>query len=119
GGFEPKHGAGCMIMSRQTGKFLLNLRPEGGEAGGTWSLWGGKAEPGESSRDTALREVFEETGVHLQGELMHLRHKDMGRFFYDTFLLVVDNEFEPSRTSESAGHVWTPIDDLPSPLHWG
>lgn len=119
--FVPKHGAGCMVMARHSGRFLLSLRPadEDEGIGGTWSLWGGKAEPNETPKETALREVFEETGVHLTGEVFHLKHKEMGRFSYETYLMVVEDEFEPAKTVESAGFKWATLDDLPKPLHWG
>jgi len=116
----PSYAAGCMILSVRSGRFLFSLRPDDVDEPGTWSLWGGKAEPGEvDPQDTALREAIEETGVSLKGDLQHLRRKEMSRFFYDTFLLTVPEEFEPVKTNESAGYKWVPLDDLPSPLHWG
>jgi 8-oxo-dGTP pyrophosphatase MutT (NUDIX family) len=108
-----------MIFSVRTGRFVFSLRPDDVDEAGTWSLWGGKAEPGESPPETALREAIEETGVSLKGELQHLRRKVMSRFFYETYLLIIPDEFEPVRTNESAGYKWVPLDDLPSPLHWG
>lgn len=116
----PSYGAGCMILSIRTGRFLFSLRPDDvDDEPKTWSLWGGKAEPGEEPIDTALREAIEETGIALSGSIQHLRRKQMSRFFYDTFLLTVDDEFDPVKTNESAGYVWAPLDKLPSPLHWG
>jgi 8-oxo-dGTP diphosphatase len=43
-----------------------------------WSLPKGKAEPGESDEDCALREVFEETGfrVHLEEPIGAIRYHD-------------------------------------------
>lgn len=41
-----------------------------------WMLVGGKPEPGESPRDTAVREVAEELGVHLDGTAL----RPLGRF---------------------------------------
>lgn len=116
---SPNYAAGCMILSVRTGRFLFSLRPDDVDEAGTWSLWGGKAEPGETPKETALREAIEETGVFISGEIQHLRRKDMRSFYYDTFLLVVDDEFQPVPTNESAGFQWVPLDNLPSPLHWG
>lgn len=116
---SPSYAAGCMIFSVRTGRFLFSLRPDDVDEPGTWSLWGGKAEPGEIPHETAMREAIEETGISLQGELQHLRRKEMSRFFYDTYLLIVPDEFEPVKTNESAGYKWVPLDELPEPMHWG
>lgn len=114
-----RDGAGCMVMCRRTGRFLFCLRPDHAPSGGTWSVWGGKAEPGESPEETAVREVWEETGYRHDGELFHLHHMDHRTFSYHTFLMVTEDEFEPRPSSECAGHVWLPIEDTPSPMHWG
>jgi 8-oxo-dGTP pyrophosphatase MutT (NUDIX family) len=39
-----------------------------------WSLIGGGIEPGETAEEAVLREVREETGLHLQGPLTRLWH---------------------------------------------
>ena len=42
---------------------LAAIRPQG-KPEGTWALPKGNLDPGERPEETALREVFEETGVH-------------------------------------------------------
>lgn len=112
-------GAGCMVMSRRTGRFLFCLRPDEAPSGGTWSVWGGKGDPGEKPEETAIREVLEETGYLHRGELYHLHHLDTRTFSYHTFLMVVEDEFEPRPSSECAGYAWLPVEKVPSPMHWG
>lgn len=114
-----KSGAGCMIMCGRTGRFLFCLRPSDTQAGGTWSIWGGKSEGIETARQTAIREVFEETGYRHGLEIFHLRHMDSRTFAYDTYLMVVDEEFEPRHSSECHGFVWVPLEEVPGPMHWG
>jgi len=116
---DVKSAAGCLIMSRKTGRFLFSLRPEGDTAGGKWSVWGGKAEYGETARETAVREVFEETGLRHSDEIFHVHHMETRSFSFDTYLMVVDEEFDPVRTVESDDHAWFALDDLPQNLHWG
>jgi len=45
---------------------LLHLRDGTGYMDGHWALPAGHVEPGESARDAAAREVYEETGVTIQ-----------------------------------------------------
>lgn len=116
---KPRHGAGCMILSRRTGRFLLSLRPEASPSGGTWSIWGGKGEAGESAADTALREVEEETGYRHSGRLIHLHHMETGQFHYETFLMDVGDEFVPRPSPEWERYAWASPDEIPTPRHWG
>lgn len=85
----------------------------------TWSVWGGRAEHDERPEDTVRREVFEETGFRLTGELEHLQNQDTFGFVYDTFLAVVDDEFIPELTPEADGFAWVPLEDVPLPRHAG
>jgi 8-oxo-dGTP pyrophosphatase MutT (NUDIX family) len=56
-----KVGVGVCIVDSQ-GSILLERRSDNG----MWGLPGGKVEPGESIRQTALREVKEETGLEVR-----------------------------------------------------
>lgn len=63
---HPKPGSVLILLYEEEGKILFPLtkRPDYlGTHGGQISLPGGKAEPGESTIDTALREAEEEIGV--------------------------------------------------------
>ena len=53
---------GCSaIIFDDEGKFLLTRRSDNGQ----WCLPSGGLEPGESVEETCIREVFEETGLHV------------------------------------------------------
>lgn len=54
-------GAGAIVLDAD-GRLLVVLR-RGAPAAGTWSLPGGKCEPGEDAAATAVRECREETGL--------------------------------------------------------
>jgi|HigsolmetaAR203D_1030402.scaffolds.fasta_scaffold00443_16 ADP-ribose pyrophosphatase len=114
-----RRAAGCLIMARRTGRFLFCLRSRSTTQASTWSVWGGKREGSETPIETALREVREETGLRTDALPSHIHRLSSRNFTYDTFLLVVDDEFCPASTRESDGYAWLPIEHVPSPTHWG
>jgi 8-oxo-dGTP diphosphatase len=75
-GTEVRAGGGVVWRRRDTGELevLLVHRPRYDD----WSLPKGKAEPGESDDETALREVAEETGYvcRLGADLGEVRYAD-------------------------------------------
>ena len=50
------------VVFDDSGRLLL-IRRANPPAQGTWSLPGGRVEPGESSEDAVVRELHEETGL--------------------------------------------------------
>lgn len=55
---------GCFL--EYEGRFLILQRQPHKNEGGMWGLPAGKVNPGESDRETVLREVFEETGFQAE-----------------------------------------------------
>jgi len=53
----------ALVVVRRGHRFLLTQEQK---YGSTWSIPGGRVEPGETLADAAVREVFEETGVPVQ-----------------------------------------------------
>lgn len=65
----PVECAGAVVLDEQ--RRLLLVRRGREPALGTWSLPGGRIEPGEAPAETAAREVTEETGLVVEiGELL-------------------------------------------------
>ena len=54
----------CAVVVDDGGRVLLGRRADTG----TWSLPAGAIDPGEQPADAAVREVYEETGVHIAVE---------------------------------------------------
>ncbi len=85
---EPRVGVGVMVLER--GRLLLVKRAMP-PARGRWALPAGYLDAGESPEETAVREVAEETGLHvrLQGlvEVFHNRGQSPDRPGATLFLL--------------------------------
>jgi 8-oxo-dGTP pyrophosphatase MutT (NUDIX family) len=114
--------SGGLFYSRTTKRFLFLLRTQGKTAG-TWGLVGGKKEQSDDTLVDALkREILEEIGtlpdINKIVPLELFVSSDQN-FQYNTYLLVVDNEFIPSLNVEHSGYAWASYDQWPKPLHQG
>ncbi|MDP9443792.1 MAG: NUDIX domain-containing protein [Actinomycetota bacterium] len=64
------------VLRDDTGRLLLVRRGQA-PAAGTWSLPGGRVEPGESDAEALMREVREETGLRVRvGDLVGTVERD-------------------------------------------
>lgn len=59
---EPRVGVSVIVWHED--KILVGKR-KGSHSPGTWGLPGGKIDPGEHANITAMREVYEETGLYI------------------------------------------------------
>ena len=114
--------AGGIFLARNTQRFLFLLRTQGRTAG-TWGLAGGKKEPGDNTAYDALqREIQEEIGflpnINKTVPIEWYESKDE-LFYYNTYVLIVDEEFIPKLNKEHSGYCWVSIDNWPKPLHTG
>jgi 8-oxo-dGTP pyrophosphatase MutT (NUDIX family) len=83
-------------------------------------LVGGKLEPGESAREAALRETYEEVGLHvtdatLLGEFHSEAANEPGHTLHST-VFWIESDDEPVAAGEIAEVRWTPLDDHPDDL---
>ena len=110
---------GGIIVSKKTGNVLTLLRSQKESYPGTWTFCGGKLENNEQEHAALLREMEEELGLKQVDKVIPF-HRYQSRskdFVYDTFIVLVDHEFTPELNWENSGYAWTPISNLPSPLH--
>jgi 8-oxo-dGTP pyrophosphatase MutT (NUDIX family) len=105
-------------------RYLLQKRAASSPHGETWGLPGGKAKPGETAWQTALREANEETGGLPELGVSQYIEREDGKRKCSTFICDVSGEFMPSGGGttpwETAGWGWfgrREIEDLP--LHPG
>jgi len=114
--------SGGIFLARDTKRFLLLLRSQGKTAG-TWGFVGGKKEPNDRTAYEALnREVAEEVGQTPDIKKiipLELFTSSDQTFQYNTYVLVVDNEFIPTLNDEHSGYAWCSFNSWPKPLHQG
>ena len=83
-------------------------------------LVGGKLEPGESARDAALRETWEEVGLRIEsatllGEFHSMAANEPDHTLHST-VFWVESDAEPVASAEIAEVRWTPVRDHPDDL---
>lgn len=119
-GFWGKKGAGCIVMARDTGRFLIAHRSKHVQEPNTWGTWGGAIDSSEDPQEAAMRELIEETGfdgsVLAEFPLMVFRK---GSFAYHNYLFIVDEEYTPELDWENQGYRWCSWGQWPTPLHFG
>lgn len=114
--------SGCIILSEDTKRILLQLRSPDRKNKIYWSFWGGGHEQGELPVETIKRELTEELGFLPDITKFYPIHKMVSNddsFEYNTFIATVKNEFLPTLNSESIGYCWIDYDRYPLPLHPG
>ena len=111
---------GALIFCRTTRRYLFLLRNQS-KYSGSWGIVGGKVEANETIIDGLHREIREEIGSINYAKIVPVEKftSDNGRFFFHTFMIVVDEEFVPNLNSEHRGYCWVYLKDHPRPLHPG
>ncbi len=114
--------SGALFYAKSTKRFLFLLR-NGGRTNGTWGIVGGKQEETDANNFEALkREIVEEIGLMPEVKKtipLELFVSKDDRFFYHTYLMIVEQEFMPVLNGEHKGWAWANIDYAPKPLHQG
>jgi 8-oxo-dGTP pyrophosphatase MutT (NUDIX family) len=112
--------SGALFYSTNTKRFLLVHRNEGKNS--VWGIVGGKSEEQERPYQSLLREIEEEIGFipKIRKAIpLELFTSNDGKFFYHTYVLLVDDEFIPKLNNEHDGYSWVSKDRWPKPLHQG
>jgi len=113
--------SGALFYARNTKRFLFLERTKTKTAG-QWGLVGGMAEGNETPWKALEREIGEEVGktppIKKVIPLEMFTSND-SKFFFHTYLAIVDNEFIPTLNYEHSGYAWTNVNCWPKPLHVG
>ena len=124
-----------VLYGRHSGRASANrrrlaIRPRG-KPEGVWALPKGNIDPGESSAETAVREVHEETGVEARlveklGDVRYVYTRRGGERIFKVvsfFLLRAGRgrigEIDESMRIEVAEARWLPLEDAPRLLAYG
>ena len=128
---ERELSAGGVLVKRIRGRpMLAAIRPQG-KPEGVWALPKGNLDPGEKPEETALREIWEETGV--RGTLVeklgdvkytYTRRGGVRVFKIVSFYLVAAGrgrlgEIEERMKVEVAEARWLPLEEAPKLLAYG
>jgi phosphatase NudJ len=104
----------AMVVVRRGHRFLLTQEQK---YGSTWSIPGGRVEPGESLADAAVREVLEETGVPVRIDgILRIEHAASETTARVRVLFVgtpIDDTPPKSvADAESLGAAWLTLDEV-------
>jgi 8-oxo-dGTP pyrophosphatase MutT (NUDIX family) len=128
---EREFSAGGVVLRTIRGRpMVAAIRPQG-KPEGVWALPKGNLDPGEKPEETAVREVFEETGVHghLVEKLGDVKYTYTRRGGERVFKIVSFyllragrgriGDIEERMRIEVAEARWLPLDDAPRLLAYG
>jgi 8-oxo-dGTP pyrophosphatase MutT (NUDIX family) len=128
---EREFSAGGVVVRIVRGRAMVAaIRPQG-KPEGTWALPKGNLDPGESPAETAVREVWEETGVHGRlveklGDVRYTYTRRGGERIFKVvsfFLLRAGRgrigEIDEAMRVEVAEARWLPLDEAPRLLSYG
>jgi 8-oxo-dGTP pyrophosphatase MutT (NUDIX family) len=128
---EREFSAGGVLVKRIRGRpVVAAIRPRG-KPQGVWALPKGNLDPGERPEQTAVREVFEETGVHGHlveklGDVKYTYTRRGGERIFKIvsfYLLRAGRgrigDIEERMRIEVAEARWLPLDEAPRLLAYG
>lgn len=113
---------GALVVSRRTGRAMMQLRSQNEKYSFCWGLWGGRLIDDEGDLEGLKRELCEELGWPGVPDTVSVSHihtfvtRDR-RFRHVSYLIVCEDEFVPTLNDESAGYCWVELNRWPAPLH--
>ena len=113
--------SGALFYTLDTNRFLFLHRAQGRQSN-LWGLVGGTNESSETPFEGLLREIQEEIGqlpvIKKTLPLESFISLD-DRFYFHTYLCIVNTEFIPCLNHEHNGYAWCSFNKWPKPLHHG
>lgn len=110
--------SGCIIMSRDTKRFLLGYRSKDVNPPKLWGTFGGAIDDNYSPEENMIKELYEETKYKKQNtdEIIFLHEYRDRTFSYYTYLVVINEEFIPRLNWENEKAEWFDYNLWPFPM---
>ena len=109
------HPIACILLVDRAGRLLVQLRDEHARFHpNVWGLPGGHWEPGETIDETAVRELWEETGLRPEGALRPFAVQELPELdrVKHYFCGATQARQEDVVVGEGAAIVFVPVDEL-------
>lgn len=113
--------SGALFYSINTKRFLF-LQRNDGKTKGQWGLVGGQNKLNEMVFEGLKREIVEEIGSLPQFKKvipLELFTSNDQKFFFNTFVIAVSDEFLPKLNHEHNSYAWCAFEFWPKNLHAG
>ena len=113
--------SGALFYSTNTKRFLF-LQRSAFKTKDTWGLVGGRARYTESAFEGLKREILEEVDQTPRFKKvipLELFTTNDQKFYFNTYLIAVENEFIPKLNKEHSGYAWCNFECWPKNLHAG
>jgi 8-oxo-dGTP diphosphatase len=113
----PSPQAASSAILERDGRFLL-IRRMNPPSADLFAFPGGRAEPGETPADTALREFHEETGIRARNPVLFATYDlngdkdDTRHFFLSVFKVEADIETEAIAADDAADPGWYTVEEI-------
>ena len=113
--------SGALFYAINTKRFLLLQRTDY-KTRGMWGLVGGQARFTESAFEGLKREILEEVDQTPRFKKvipLELFTSNDQKFYFNTYLIAVENEFVAKLNKEHSGYCWCNFECWPKNLHAG
>ena len=113
--------SGALFYSTNTKRFLF-LQRTAFKTKDTWGLVGGRMRYTESAFEGLKREIIEEVNQTPRFKKiipLEMFTSNDQKFYFNTFVIAVENEFIPKLNKEHSGYCWTAFECWPKNLHAG
>ena len=102
-------GAGALIVTKSTKRYLLGLRSNDTSYPLTWGMFGGKLNHYETISEGLTRELSEEITILpniIKIIPFNIYTTNDNKFEYYSYLIIVEDEFIPELNDEHVGYCW-------------
>ena len=115
---RPAVTADCIVITREAEPKVLLIQRGGEPFKGAWAFPGGFMDMDETTEQCAIRELEEETGLHVSdikqiGAYSKVDRDPRGRTITIAYLAIIDEPIAVTGQDDAAKAEWWPVDALP------